>query len=375
MSATLSAGKLPARPRLDAVVLAAALALVLAAAWPLASMRAWSSLGLLADAFALGWVFLVAGFGYTGAFRSLLAAGEGAGLAAGLVVAAVAALVIVPVSALVDGYSGYVAPLGLPVAGGAALFGLGMQLANGCGSGTLYAAGGGSRRLWVALPFFCLGGVLGSLILPAALRLPALPAVSLGALFGPWGGLAATLALTGALILWLARRGGWPDRRRLGIAALIGVLAAGAFLLSGTPWGVTMGLTIWGAKALGTIGIDVSGTEFWSWDGPKQALAGSILGQDSSLMNIGMLLGATAAAAWRGSFRGQAWPPARGLLGAAVGGLAMGIGARLAFGCNIGAMVGGISSGSLHGFLWLAAALPGSWVGIRLRPVFGLSRG
>ena len=48
----------------------------------------------------------------------------------------------------------------------------------------------------------------------------------------------------------------------------------------------------------------------------------------------------------------------------------MGVGARLAFGCNIGAMVGGISSGSLHGFLWFFAALPGCWLGIRLRPWF-----
>jgi uncharacterized membrane protein YedE/YeeE len=52
----------------------------------------------------------------------------------------------------------------------------------------------------------------------------------------------------------------------------------------------------------------------------------------------------------------------------------MGIGARLAFGCNIGALVGGISSGSLHGFVWFAAALPGTWLGLKLRPLFGLSR-
>jgi len=87
-------------------------------------------------------------------------------------------------------------------------------------------------------------------------------------------------------------------------------------------------------------------------------------------MDIGFILGATLAAAWRGGFRGHAWPSRRGLAAAAAGGLLMGIGARLAFGCNIGAMVGGISSGSLHGFLWFFAALPGCWLGIRLRPWF-----
>ena len=50
----------------------------------------------------------------------------------------------------------------------------------------------------------------------------------------------------------------------------------------------------------------------------------------------------------------------------------MGYGARIAFGCNIGAFFSGIASTSLHGWLWIAAALPGSWAGLKLRPLFGL---
>ena len=294
----------------------------------------------------------------------------GPALAAGLLVAMAAALVIVPVSARIDGYYGYVQPLGLPLLAGAAVFGLGMQLANGCGSGTLYAAGGGSRRMWVVLPFFCAGGLLGSLAVPAALALPTLPPVDFGGLLGPWGGLAATLALGGALVALLLRRGPRPDRGQLRAAALIGALAALAFLLSGAPWGITTGLTLWGAKVAGALGADLSQTTYWSWDGPRDDLAGSVLGQASSLMDIGFILGATLAASRRGRFRNQAWPSPRGLLAAAIGGLLMGVGARLSSGCNIGAMVGGIASGSLHGFVWFFAALPGVWLGIRLRPWF-----
>ena len=118
----------------------------------------------------------------------------------GLLVAMVAALVVIPVTALVPGYSGFSAPLGFPLVAGAALFGLGMQLGNGCGSGTLYAAGGGSRRMWIVLPAFCAGGVIGTLILPAAVALPALPEVVLPDRLGAWGGLAATLLLGAGLI-------------------------------------------------------------------------------------------------------------------------------------------------------------------------------
>ena len=55
-----------------------------------------------------------------------------------------------------------------------------------------------------------------------------------------------------------------------------------------------------------------------------------------------------------------------------IGGLVMGYGARLAYGCNIGAYFSGIVSGSLHGWLWLVVAFVGNVVGTRLRPLFGL---
>ena len=368
----MSASTALPRSAADFPVMAASSAALSAVAAILAQAGEWRSVGLLVIAATLGAVFLRANFGFTGAFRAWLTRRDGSGLAAGIAVAMVAALVIVPVASLTPGYSGFEAPIGFPLVGGAILFGAGMQCGNGCGSGTLYTAGGGSRRMWVVLPFFCLGGLLGSLALPTAFALPAFPEIVFPQLFGAWLGLAATLLLASGLVLLVLRTGPRPDVARLKAAALIGALAALAFLLSGHPWGVTSGLTLWGAKAAAALGVDIAHTTYWSWDGPKQALAGSVLAQDSSLMDIGMILGATIAAARTGSFRQQSWPPARGLLGAAIGGLLMGVGARLSFGCNIGAMVGGIASGSLHGFVWFFAVLPGCWLGIRLRPWFGL---
>jgi hypothetical protein len=370
MSTTIAA---PTRPASDLPMLAVAMGGLTGTALKLAQGGAWASVGLLAVTAALGWIFLTEAFGYTGAFRQWLTRRDGSGLAVGLLVALVAAVVIIPVSTLITGYSGFSAPLGLPLVVGAAMFGVGMQIANGCGSGTLYAAGGGSPRMWVTLPAFCLGGLLGSLAMPAAVALPAFPEVSLPALFGAWVGLVATLGLGAGVIVLIVGRGPRPSAARIGVATGIGLLAAAAFLLAGQPWGVTTGLTLWGAKTAASLGFDVAGTTYWSWDGNRQALAGPILGQAPSLMNIGMILGAMAAAAWRGLFRAQPRPSGRGLIGAVLGGLLMGFGARLSFGCNIGALVGGIASGSLHGFVWFVAVLPGCWLGIRLRPWFGLS--
>ncbi|HEY9147420.1 MAG TPA: YeeE/YedE thiosulfate transporter family protein, partial [Gammaproteobacteria bacterium] len=65
--------------------------------------------------------------------------------------------------------------------------------------------------------------------------------------------------------------------------------------------------------------------------------------------------------------------PLRSLAAALLGGLLMGYGARISYGCNIGAFFSGVASLSLHGWLWIACALAGSTLGVRARPWFGLA--
>ena len=108
---------------------------------------------------------------------------------------------------------------------------------------------------------------------------------------------------------------------------------------------------------------------------PAQALAHSVLANTSSLMDIGMLIGAGLWASFFGSLRSQTWPNRRQLLAAAIGGLLMGVGARLAFGCNIGAFLAGTASGSLHGWIWFAMALAGSGSGFAPDPILVSSGG
>lgn len=314
---------------------------------------------------ALGAAFVRFGYGFTGSFAELVVRADGRALGAAFIVPAVAALVVVPVGAAVDGYSRFVAPIGPVLVGGAFLFGIGMQLAGGCGSGTLVAAGQGSRRMWVALPFFCVGGVVGTVLLPRLAAVPDLGVVDLADRLGPWWGLAATEAmlLAGA---WAVLRGARPSRERLRAGAVIGALAAALFLVSGTPWGITLGLTVWGAQALAAAGLDIGALAFWAEPEAAALLAGPLFTLHGSLTDAALLIGALAAAAMHGTLRhGRAigW---RRACAAAAGGLLMGVGARLSAGCNIGAFLGGASSGSLHGVVWLAAAIAGSWLGVRL---------
>lgn len=339
-----------------------------------------ASAALILGGFGLGIAFLKAEFSYTASWRRFLMRGEADGLLGGLIVIAVTALAVVPVAALVPHFGGAIAPLGPSLLIGAFVFGIGMQLANGCGSGTLYTVGGGSGRMLIALLFFVIGSVIGSLSLPSFLALGGVDPILASDYLGPWGGLAATLvsiALAAALIIAVARRRGanyTPSRTYVLGGLAIGLLCVAVFIAGGHPWSVTFGYTVWGAKIASALGIDFSHAAFWQWLGPKHALAESVLSDTSSLTDFGMLFGAMAAAAVAKPFAATAWPPLKSLLAAAIGGLLMGWGARLGFGCNIGAFVGGVASGSLHGWVWFAAALPGGLIGISLRPLFGLSR-
>jgi hypothetical protein len=339
----------------------------------------WSA-ALILGGFGLGVAFLKAEFSYTASWRRFLTRGEAGGLLGGLIVIAVSALAVVPVAALKQDFGGAIAPLGPSLIIGAFVFGIGMQLGNGCGSGTLYTVGGGSGRMLITLLLFIIGSVLGSLSLPSFLALGGIDPVLASDYLGPWGGLAATLAsiaLAAALIVAVAKRRGAnyrPSRNYIVGGLVIGLLCVFVFIAGGHPWSVTFGFTVWGAKAAAALGFDFSHSEFWQWAGPKHALSDSVLSDTSSLTDFGMIFGAMAAAAAAKPFASTAWPPVKSLLAAAVGGLLMGWGARLGFGCNIGAFVGGVASGSLHGWIWFIAALPGCLIGIRLRPLFGLSR-
>lgn len=379
-TASLAASKQGAAVRIDRLFLGLALAATAILVALVLIDRQPASAALIIGGFGLGIAFLKAEFSYTASWRRFLTRGEAGGLIGGLIVIAICALFVVPVAALTPKYGGAIAPIGPSLIIGAFVFGTGMQLANGCGSGTLYTVGGGSGRMLITLLFFVIGSVLGSLSLPAFLALGGIDPVLASDYLGAWGGLAVTLAsiaVAAALIVAVARKRGanfMPSRSYLIGGTVIGLLCVAVFIAGGHPWSVTFAYTVWGAKAATALGFDLSHAAFWQWPGPKRALTDSVLSDTSSLTDFGMLFGAMAAAAATKPFATASWPPFKSLLAAAIGGSLMGWGARLGFGCNIGAFVGGVASGSLHGWLWFLAALPGCLVGIRLRPLFGLSR-
>ncbi len=350
---------------------------------------------LFAIGVAAGLVLYHAAFGFTSSWRELIAHGRGGGLRAQMLMLAVTTTVFVPLMAqgsfLGQALRGSVAPAGVPVLAGAFLFGIGMQLGGGCASGTLFSAGGGSLRMFATLAAFIAGSVLGVRYASVWDQAPALRPMSLLGEFGAVPALAISLAgfaAVAALTVIIERRR--PGARAVDRAsgawrALQGpwTLAAGGvglavvnistLLIAGRPWGVTSAFALWGSKALMASGVDVASWAYWQPAARAAELHASVLRDVTSVMDVGIMIGALAAAALAGRFKPMWHVPARSLAAAIVGGVLLGYGARIAFGCNIGAYFSGVASTSLHGWVWLAAAFTGNIVGTRFRPWFGLA--
>ncbi|MEM9096461.1 MAG: YeeE/YedE thiosulfate transporter family protein, partial [Pseudomonadota bacterium] len=95
-----------------------------------------------------GFALYHAAFGFTGGWRRIVRERRGQGFRAQLLLIAMTVLVSFPLLAYGDAIgvdaNGWVFPVGVASAIGAAMFGFGMQLGGGCGSGTLFTVGGGS---------------------------------------------------------------------------------------------------------------------------------------------------------------------------------------------------------------------------------------
>jgi len=406
-SVSLSAPRPAWTQRPDWRVTLPALVLLAGGALYIAGSESQRMAGLYLLGGALGLVLYHAAFGFASAWRVFIAEGRGEGLRAQMVMLALASVLFLPLLAegsfFGQGLVGSVAPFAPSVAVGAALFGVGMQLAGGCASGTLYTVGGGSTKMVFTLLFFMVGSFLGAAHLPWWFTVAWWPGEARPggfSLLQEWGlfpalavQLAVFAAIAGATLVIERRRrpaaaaaaagpaaslaqrlvsGPWP---LIWGAVGLALLNAVTLVSAGHPWNISFGYTLWSGKLAAALGIDVGAFDFWTWRYPARALAGSVFAETTSVMNFGVLAGAFLAAGLAGRFN-PAWRlPWRHVLAAALGGILMGYGARIAFGCNVGAFFSGIASGSLHGWLWFLAALAGSYLGTALRPLFGLTGG
>ncbi|MBD7995308.1 selenium metabolism membrane protein YedE/FdhT [Arthrobacter sp. Sa2CUA1] len=157
-------------------------------------------------------------------------------------------------------------------------------------------------------------------------------------------------------------------RTRVGLApgpvfALLGVLSAVYFAITGTVWAVTGEFTRLGGHVVEGLGADVHA---WQYYQEVTTLNGAPIDRTDGWIVIAMLAGSLIAALYAGDFRLRLPPQKRRFAQALAGGIIAGFGARLAYGCNLAAMFTGIPQFSLHAWIFTAATALGTLAGVKL---------
>ena len=338
----------------------------------------------------IGATFVMGNFGFTGGWIAWINRRDGRGLRAQMLILALASAIFYPIlakgSLFGSDVRGFVAPIGIASIFGSFLFGIGMQFGGCCASGVLSWAGAGSVRIFITLIGFISGSVWGVYDIAYWRSLPG-AAVNLTTEFGVGGGLVVTLLICAAVAiatLFFEKRRygkilsydegtlqtqGWKNivQGKWPIFAVILLLVLANFLtltLAGRPWGVTSAFVLWGSQILTAGGADLTGWSYWQ---NPAALNQSIFFDVTSVMNLGIILGSFIAAQLMGTFKLQWNVSLKLIIVSLIGGLLLGYGSRIAYGCNIGAFFSGISSASLSGWVWFVSAFIGNIFGTAIK--------
>lgn len=388
-----------------AIVIALVLAILVAASMASGSLAVYWLFGI-----TFGFILQRSRLCFASGFRDLFLLRDGGnlrGILVGLAVASLGFALIearaVPTpgnGALPDG--AHLMPVSLQFAAGGLFFGVGMVLAGGCVSGTLYRIGEGYVGSWVAML-----GIIGGLALSTHQWnwwwdnfSAKAPTVWLPDVFGYGGAILVTLGTIAVLYLgtlWWEMRSGprpafglkravetpaltlrdWFLQRYRAIfgrgwpivygAIALAILNTYVYLFD-QPLGVTGELSNWGNRAVGLAGVTTPVMHGAS------TLAGCLLTLDpnasvigvGTMLDGGVILGALLAALLANEFKIR-FPRQRVRYAQSLGGgLFMGYGAGIGAGCTIGAFFSAIPSLGLNGWVFGVSLLAGAFVGVQV---------
>jgi uncharacterized membrane protein YedE/YeeE len=356
---------------------------------------------------AFGFVLQRSRFCFASAFRDIFLLRHGRsmrGVLIGLAVATAGFSVLmarqVPNAALgLLPPSANVLPLGWHLVVGGLLFGIGMVVAGGCVSGSIYRMGEGYVASWVSF----LGIMLG--LAGAAytwnwwwnFSIADGPRIWLPTYLGHGGAVAVTFAgliLAFLLVLWWESRGGLtlPDMpfisndeesftgklrdslRRVfvhGWPIMVGGATLGflnqLLFLNSHPWGFTGEVSRWVIGLTNAVGIG-PGTLQGADSLPGCALEVGSSGILNHMLFLvwGMIFGSFVAALFAGEFKIRLPRQRIRYTQAVGGGVIMGYGAGLAMGCTIGAFFSAIPSLALNGWVFALFLAIGAWIGTQI---------
>lgn len=274
---------------------------------------------------------------------------------------------------------------------GGALFGVGMVLAGGCVVGTLYKMGSGSVLSAVAFLGLLAGSVLYGEFHPAWAGLTKQLAV-----FGPAKTLPQAFGIEPRVLiipmllagLWLVAR--WARRGQLVMAAhaegyiqpwisAVALAAIGlvSYVVVGMPLGITTSYAKLGATVEAWVAPDhVASLAYFQGKGlnytppfgqhPITGGAGPELDAIAAIqypLVVGIILGAFLSALLLRELRLHYRMPVRQYVSVLIGGVLVGMAARMVPACNVWHLWGGVPILAGQSLLYVVGLVPGAWFG------------
>ncbi len=155
----------------------------------------------------------------------------------------------------------------------------------------------------------------------------------------------------------------WPYVVGAVILALLNIF----LLLSiGRPWKITTGFLYWGAAFLKIFGVAPENWYYFKVYNNGLAPGESFLINKYAIMNLAVILGALISSLIASEFKWKKIKNTRQLFFGLIGGIIMGYGSRLSFGCNIGAYFSAIPSLALNGWVYGIFMFLGAWIGSKI---------
>lgn len=277
---------------------------------------------------------------------------------------------------------------------GGLIFGIGMVLAGGCVVGSLYKTGSGSIPSLVAVIGLVAGSALFAEFFPWWRSITAAATVlkgkiTLAQVLGvpPFLPIVVVIVITIPLFISWYRRGDLvrptytEGSLQPWIAALLLTLIG---LVSVIAIGMPLGITTSYAKAAAFTEAafypeHYAGVKFFQTTPLqyKQPITGELLrggpGKELDAIALiqfplifGIVAGSALSTMLLGEFRIRWRLPLRQYLSVAVGGVLMGVASRMAAGCNVWHLLGGLPILSIQSILFASGLFPGAWLGARL---------
>ena len=301
--------------------------------------------------------------------------------------------------------TGFVQKASLSTIVGGIIFGIGMIFGGGCASGVLTDTGEGEGRAWIVLLFFAIGGILGtahgswweeSVFTKMGIT------VYLPDTFGYVGTVILSLVLL--LLIYIFTRKYEDKRKKEGTyieleyedwqmplpepeefnffsevtyhnffvkrwsyytgAVLIALMFIFIINTTGGSWGASGPYTLWGVWLFEKFGINFTS------NAPLAAISETVnkglMNHPVSVRNIGIIFGSTIALLLAGNFKFKFDFNSKDVGLYALGGILMGYGAKVAGGCNVGALYSGMANFSLSGWFFLIAMTIGGVIGSKI---------